>query len=194
MRKLLLATAALLSFGGAATAMAAPVTTNPGVLTANGAIQAVFAYKDAADMSTLLRVGFGGVIFNNQTDAIGTTKNVGSATGAVTFQLNNMSQGYSFFTGIADSGSGGDGFYHAIYSSTFSTFGVGALSSAAQTAIASLSGPVLYVGFEDRRGGDYDYNDLIFAFSSVTIPEPASLAIFGAGLLGIGLTRLRRRA
>lgn len=41
-------------------------------------------------------------------------------------------------------------------------------------------------------GGDEDYNDLVVLVESVTpVPEPSVLALLGAGLLGLGLSRRR---
>jgi hypothetical protein len=88
-----------------------------------------------------------------------------------------------------------DGRYHARVTTNFADFGVGPLPADAAASIAlQPAGPFIFVGFEDRRNGDYDFNDLIYFFQPVTaeVPAPAGLALFGLGLLG--LAALRRRA
>src|SRR5215813_8873956 len=174
-----------------------PTTVNPGLLTGSGAdAQAIFAFADAGDTSDLVLTGFGGnPIFNNSVNVPGNTIDLGALAGPQQFGLNNLTTGTSFLANVADA----DGNFHAFYTTDFNDFSVGSLPAAAAAAIAGLpaGSTVIFVGWEDltaSQGADWDYNDLIFAFSNLksSVPAPPTLLLLGLALVGVRLTRRRR--
>jgi hypothetical protein len=52
----------------------------------------------------------------------------------------------------------------------------------------------LLIGFNDSYTGDNDYDDLVIQADFAEVPEPMPAMLLGLGLVGVGLSRLRKRA
>lgn len=120
-------------------------------------------------------------IFNNHSSPVGSTVNLGSfALGTeLMFRLFVNNTDYNFFTGSARRNP--DAHTHARVQEDW------------------MPSETL-VSFEDLYNGSFDYNDLSFSFTNTAttdatisaIPEPASLALFGIGLVGAGFMRRQK--
>ena len=193
-------------------AHAGPITTLPPVINAVGDVKAIYVFADAGDTSILNELtpqAINQIFCNHSTGgclaaSAGQTVNLfpPSQSGPMTFSLVNTSTGLTFTTNLADA----DGNYHARITSNYADFGIGALPGGASSVITALLGlgnSITYVVFEDRILGqpdaDFDYNDLIFAFANTTvdppigIPEPLTVSLFGAGIIGAGWLNRRRK-
>jgi hypothetical protein len=199
-------TALLLS---AVAAQAAAITVAPSPLIANGSVEAIYVANSAGDVDELsltAPVSIPNIFCNNvggvcsSASAIGSTVPLGSFVNAsLVFSLSNLTPADAnvFYSNAPDS----DGNYHVVVTTDFASLGIGSVNPV-QSVIDGLAAgtTVTYVAWEDKtaeNGGDFDYNDLVFAFTNVApvqVPEPISISLFGAGLAGAAWFNKRRKA
>jgi hypothetical protein len=217
---------AVLALAGAA--QASPVSTLTPLSSNGGQAYGVYAFSEAGDTLSLGVAGSFSNVFCNHGNAscsgasAGQVFDLGTNASGPVFSLTDMSVANVYRT----DGLGGDGFAHDLISATvdasdaaaiaaaYDIYGQGALSQDVADAISSLGllvagTSVTFVGWEDRLWGDFDYNDLIFAYVSApqppmlrtlaalevaAVPEPATLALFGAGFAAMSGMRRRKRA
>jgi hypothetical protein len=191
-----------------------PITTAPPTLVAlGGDVKAYYIFSDAGNSSwmqllTPPPISATNFVFCNHAtshcaaaNSGGDIVDLGIRSGTLDFELHNESIGTSFLTGTPDA----NGDYHAVVTTNFSDFALNptqmAGAAAGLAAVASLSN-VTFIGWEDHTWNqtthDWDYNDLIFAFTATKpthqdSPEPLTLALVGAGLMGaFGLRRVKK--
>ena len=190
----------LLLMSGAA--MATPLTTLT-TLNSNGTdVFAVYVFSEAGDTLNLGVIGPNSIsnIFCNHSNGActastpGQTVFLGNTGPGIVFGLTDVTVPNSYSTDAF----GLDGYAHDLVSGTvnasdavavasaYAIFGQGALDPAAAASIALFGETpetmLTFVGWEDRLGGDFDYNDMVFAFTYsaavadalrvAAIPEP----------------------
>ena len=150
------------------------------------------AYMDAVGLLDLTTHSFSGWLFDNQLTFAGTKGDFGKVSAGDTlaiFILDILPADGGLFSSVPAMSS--DGVNH-VYAAWWN--GSGKLNGANIPA-------GLFIGTEDLKSSisDFNYNDDTFVLENVkvvtSVPEPVSLLLFGAGILGLaGLSRRRRRA
>jgi hypothetical protein len=146
-----------------------------------GEIVITFLSKSASYSNDLYLQGTSNKILNNQTAIVGQQFSLGSfeAGAELAFKMFVNTTGRSFYNGVASNNL--DNILHAAYE-------------------VKPNNSVI-VGFEDIfKGGDRDYDDLVFSLSNVSVgqyiptpvPEPETYVMMAAGLLLLRAAKRRK--
>ena len=106
---------------------------------------------------------------------------VDNDTSIMSFDLGTFAAGTELIFGIVND----DTFFTGDSSRNF--------DGLAHALIESVSANSWIVSFEDLLGGgDNDYDDVVFHVTQAAVPEPSSVALLAAGLLGLVLIRRKQ--
>ncbi len=161
-------------------------------------IDAVFIYADAGGQSTLSLPGYGNIFTNFVNTSGDSVQGLPTYNGqTLSFTLTGITVPNVFVAGVAAS----NGKYHAAYRdfAHFADLNIPDIGpgNRAYDYIATHGGESAwtFVAWEDYLNGDYDYNDLVFAFRGVaaTVPESPVWLMLALGLATFGFIRTYQR-
>jgi len=178
-------------------------TLNP--FAVDGHLQVVFTFSDASNEDVILTIPTLGPnpILDNHNTPLGSVVDLGNFTGNLTFELHDLFTNSTYFSDSLDAFND----YHVVLDPNYADFGVGPLGATALANIQNLANQgysITFMAWEDHdlhsyNPSDWDYNDVVFAIAYKVnqhslVPEPLTLSLFGAGLVGAAALRRRRKA